>query len=123
MAEVLTAPARLAPPVVEPMVDAGGLVTPIWAAWLMSIAGRVEVGNTGVTRAGPITSDATGVVTVVFDPPFLTTVVYVAVHDYLGVVDSIAGITVDARGFTGTLVNAGGFALPDQTTNFWAVGY
>ena len=124
MVETLTSPARLDPPFVEPVLDAGGLVTPIWAAWLTALAGRVGVGNTGVTRAGPVTSDAVGNVAVTFDPPFLTAVVYVAATDSTGIDVGLVGITADATGFTAALVDKGtSAALPDHTSAFWAVGY
>jgi hypothetical protein len=124
MVEVLTAPALLEPPFAEPLIDAAGFVSPFWVAWMSNLAGRVNVGNTGVTRAGPVTSDGSGNVSVTFDPPFLTAVVYVAATDSTGIDVGLVGITADATGFTAALVDNGtSAALPDHTSAFWAVGY
>lgn len=123
MVEVLTAPALLEPPFAEPMLDDIGFVNPHWVAWFTNMAGRIGVGNTGVTRSGPLTADGSGNVAVTFDPPFLTAVTYVAIHDFTGVATDLAGITADATGFTAAMVDGGGFALPGHTCNFWAIGY
>lgn len=122
--EVLTTPARLEPPFAEPVIDVAGFANPHWIAWFTDMAGRIGVGNTGVTRAGPITSDGSGNVSVTFDPPFLTAVVYVAATDSTGLDVGLVGITADATGFTAALVDKGtSAALPDHTSAFWAVGY
>ena len=74
-------------------------------------------------RGDRITSDATGHVSMTFDPPFLTAVVYVAIHDLVaGIAVEVVDVEADQEGFTGVLMSSSA-TLPDYTTNFWAVGY
>ena len=37
----LSLPARLDPPLRDPVTDAGGIVTPVWGAWFQAVADRI----------------------------------------------------------------------------------
>jgi hypothetical protein len=115
MVETVTAPVRLDPPFKEPMTDATGIVSPVWAAWFQVLIDRSAVGNFGVARTGSITSDGSSGVSGTFDPPF-TRAPMISLYDPFGTLVALTGIVADAVGFTGTA------PLPGTVYTWVAVG-
>lgn len=120
-----TLPSKLDPPFRDKPLDAEGYFSSAWIAWLTFLNNRRTIGNVGVMRAGAVTSDGSGNVAVVFDPPFMNGVAAVYLFDFAGGVSGLSGTTADAMGFTGTMMDTAGppVALPDYTANFYAIGY
>jgi len=118
----LTPQARLEPPANAELLTPDGRHSQAWAEHHQRVADRLAAMNLSGTRAGPITSDATGHVAVQFDPPFITACAYVTIHDFAGIAVELVSIDASKEGFTGIL-QSDTSVLPDYTTNFWAIGY
>lgn len=118
----LTPQARLEPPANEAALLSDGRHSEAWAEHHQRVADRLAAMNLSGTRSGPVTSDANGRVTVKFDPPFITAVTYVTIHDFAGIAVKLDNVEATKEGFTGILMSDTA-VLYDYTTNFWAVGY
>lgn len=118
----LTPQARLEPPANAELLTPDGRHSQAWALHHQLVADRLAAMNFSGIRSGPVTSDENGLVTIKFDPPFITAATYVAIHDYALLAVELTNVEATREGCVGLLMGTTA-ALPDYTTNFWAVGY
>ena len=122
----LTPPAVLTPPFPQPMLDANGIVVPIWQAWFTAVSATPTLltGGGVIMQTGTSTSDGGGGISVTLPMPFtvrtlsfdvggIPRAVYVPVDPFAPLpLDVIAGILGEDDG-TGT-----GTVIPAPNTDF-----